>query len=173
MGDQDGTIVWKRRYDEAVHAQREKRFWLFYAAPAAVIIVITAVVAGFGGAAGLLILFGLFGAMLYLWVWLTSRNERTNPTVILDGGRLHWGKRSVPIADVVRFSTFMGSASASVSPNTTARATLGKAKFLLIGDTEIEFVWAELEEAQLDELRAALEAVMPGRWRPIDDLRAG
>ena len=173
MGDQDGTVVWKRRYDEAVHEQRERRFWLFFAAPAAVIIVITGVVAGFGGAAGLLILLGLFGAMLYVWVWLISRNERTNPTVILEGGRLHWAKRSVPIADVVRFSTFMGAAAASVSPNTTARASLGKVKFLLIGGTEVEFVWAALEQVQLDELRAALETVLPGRWRPIEDLRTG
>ena len=173
MGDQDGTIVWKRRYDVAVHAQRERRFWLFDAAPAAAVIVITAVVAGFGGAAGLLILFGLFGAMLYVWVWLTSRNERTNPTVTLEGGRMHWAKHSVPIADVVRFSTFMGSTAASISPNTTARASLGKAKFLLIDGSDVEFAWAALEEAQLDELRAALETVLPGRWRPIEDLRTG
>lgn len=94
------TIVWKRDYDETAHRQRERRFWLFYAAPSALIIVVVALLSGFGPAAGVLILLGLFGAMLFVWVWLSGRNERTNPTVTIDDGHLCWEKRRVPIDKV-------------------------------------------------------------------------
>ncbi len=177
MGQQTETIVWQRRYDEADHQRRMQRFWRFYAAPAALIIVAVALLSDVGAAAGVLIVLGLFGGLLFLWVWLTGRNERTNPTVTLDEGHLCWATRRVAIDEVTRFSTYMTSTSMTVAGSATtgvraAKASLGAARFLLVDGSDVEFVWPALEERQLDELRAALEEVLPSRWRSLETLRS-
>lgn len=175
MVQQTDTIVWRRRYDEATHQRRMQRFWMFYAAPVAALIVLVAVVSGVGQAAGLLILLGGIGALLFVWIWLDGRNERANPTVTLEAGQLRWAKRRVPVDQVTRFSTYKDSSSMRVgqsSPGSgvTATATFGVARFLLVDGNEVRFVWAALDDQQLDELRSALEEVLPGRWRSIDTL---
>jgi hypothetical protein len=58
----------------------------------------------------------------------------------------------------------------SSSTGVTARATIGAAKFLLVDGTEVKFARVSLDDEQLAELRSALEAVLPGRWRPPDTL---
>ncbi len=176
MGEQPGTIVWHRRIDADAHRKSMQRFWTYYALPAGLVILTAGIVGSVGDAAGLLILLGLFGAMLFVWVWLRGRNERTNPVVTRDGGDLCWAKRRVPIDQVTRFSTFTGSTSINVAASTTpggvnATASQGIARFLLVDGGEVEFVFAELDKEQLDELRAALEGIMPGRWRHVEELR--
>ena len=42
---------------------------------------------------------------------------------------------------------------------------------LLQDGTEVQFLWPALDAQQLAELRAALEGVLPGCWRPIASLR--
>lgn len=175
VGDQPGTVVWHRRIDLDAQRQSMQRFWKFYALPAGVIIVMAGLIGGVGAAAGLLILLGLFGLLLFVWVWLRGRNERTNPMVTRDGNDLCWAKRRVPIDQVTRFSTFTSTATMNVAQTTTpggvnATATLGKVRFVLVDGADVDFVFAELEPEQLDELRAALEGVLPGRWRPIEQL---
>jgi hypothetical protein len=155
-----------------------RRFWLLYAAPVATIIVIVAIVSGVGPAAGLLILLGSIGAMLFVWMWLIGRNERANPIVTRVDGELRWAKRIVPIDQVTGFSTLMVSTSMRVGQTTTpggvnATVNLGVARFSLVDGTEVDFKWAELEEQQLERLESSLEDVRPGRWRPAGELRSG
>ncbi len=176
--DSAGTIVWRRRYDEEAHSRNLQRFWNYYALPVAALAVVVAIFVGVGEAAGVLILFGLFGLMLFVWIWLTGRNERVNPTVVLEGGQLHWAKHSVRVNEIVSFTTYMGEASMTVAHNTTpggvnATASFGVAKFVLVDGEDVEFRWAELGDEQLDELRSALEQVLPGRWRPAGQLHQG
>ena len=176
MDQQAGTIVWRRRDDDATHQRRMQRFWMFYAAPVALLIVIVAVLADVGVAAGLLILLGAIGALLFVWIWLDGRNKRVNPTVTLEAGELCWAERRVPVDQVSRFSTYKDSASmevggSSVGSSVTASTALGVALFLLVDGSEVKFTWASLDDQQLDELRKALEEVLPGRWRPLDTLR--
>lgn len=170
MEKQAATVIWKRRYDEAAHRRNIQRFWMFYAAPAALVVVAAALLSGGGAAAGWLVLLGLFGAMVFVWVWLTGRNERTNPTVSLEAGDLCWANRRAPVDQVRSFSTYMTSVSAPTA-GVTARASLGAARFLLLDGNEVQFLWPALDEQQLAELRAALEVILPGRWRSIDTLR--
>ena len=177
MAQQAGSIVWQRRYDEAAHHRRMRQFWRFFAVPATLLTVVTAVLSDAGAAGGLLIVLGLIGGLMFFWIWLIGRNERTNPTVSLEAGELCWAKRRVPIDDVARFSTYTTSAAMALAGSSTTgvrtRASLGAARFLLVDGSDVEFVWPALDEDQLDELRAALEEVLPGRWRPLERLRSG
>ncbi len=174
--DSARTIVWQRQYDEEVHRRSMQRFRNYYVVPVAVLIAVVAVFSGIGPASGLLIVFGLFGLMLFVWIWLHGRNERTNPTVVLEGGELRWAQETVPIDQVEAFSTYTGESSMTVAMTTTpggvnARATIGVARFLLADGDTVEFRWAELDKEQLAELRSALEGLLPGRWRPAGELR--
>lgn len=67
----------------------------------------------------------------------------------------------------------MNVASPATGGGVAAKASLGAARFLLQDGSEAEFVWPALEEAQLASLKVALDGVLPGRWRPVDELRAG
>ena len=91
MGEQPGTIVWQRHYDEAGHDERMRRFWTYCAVPPALLIPVVGLVSGVDPAAGLLILLGLFGSMPFLWFWLVGRNEPTYRTITQDAGDLCWG----------------------------------------------------------------------------------
>ena len=170
MGNLKLDIIWHRRIDFDAHRKRMRRFWTFYALPAALIILVGGIVDGLGAVAGLLILLGLFGAMLFIWFWLIDRNERTNPVITREGEDLCWAKRRVPLSEVQRFTTCQSSTSVHTSGVTT-RAYQGIARFLLADGEEVDFVFAELGEEQLGELRTALEGVLPQRWCPVDDLR--
>jgi hypothetical protein len=114
--------------------------------------------------------------LLFVWIWLDGRNKRVNPTVALEAGELCRAERRVPVDQVSRFSIYKDSASmevggSSVGSSVTASTALGVALFLLVDGSEVEFTWASLDDQQLDELRTALEEVLPGRWRPLDTLR--
>jgi membrane-associated phospholipid phosphatase len=176
MAQATGTVVWRRRVDEGRYQRRMQRFWRFYVAPVALLIVVVAILAGVGAAAGLLILLGAIGALLFVWFWLDGRNERANPTVTLEAGQLRWAKRRVPIDQVTRFNTYQDSTSVevgrgSMGSGVTASATLGTARFVLVDGTEVRFAWVGLDDRQLAELRTALEEVLPGRWRSLEALR--
>lgn len=58
----------------------------------------------------------------------------------------------------------------SSSTGVTARTSLGVAHFIAVDGSEVEFKWVQLDEQQLDELRNALEEVLPGRWRSPETL---
>jgi len=177
VGDQASVIVWERRVDHARHQRWLRNFWMYYGLPAAVLIIVVGIFVGIGEASGVLILLGLLGGMVYVTLWLSGRNERTNSNVTREGNELVWGQRRVPIDQVTAFSTFKSEASMRVSHATTpggvkASASLGNALFLLVDGAEVGFVFPSLDDEQLGELRAALEQVMPGRWtKSIRELR--
>lgn len=165
MADTAGTIIWKRHYDKASQDKRMKRFRFFYLIPATISIVLMAILEGIYSALGLLIVFGLFGSLLFAWLWMIGYNKRMHPTVVENDGYLCMGRQNVPMNQVMSFSTYITSSRDKVA--------MGCVTFLLSDRKEIHFKWPTLEKEQLDTLRVALENVLPGKWKPIEELRQG
>jgi len=142
-----------------------KLFWLFYGLPAGLIILVEGLIEGLGGAAGLLILLGVLGAMIFFTIWLMNRTRRTNTTIRRQGGELVWAQRRVPIDQVERFNVVMRQASMSMvgitGSHTNASADIGVAVFHLADGSSVEFAFGHLPEKDLDGLRQALEAALP------------
>lgn len=170
------VIIWERRVDPDKHRRNLAKFWKFYGIPAAVAIVIGGVVEGLGAAAGLAILLGLFGSMLFVAIWLTGRSKLTNTVITKEGSMLCWAARRVPLDQVERFSTFTETKSMSMvgvtGSHTNAEVHVGTARFVLTDGSEVDFAFPHLETEQLEQLRTALETVLPTRWRAISELHA-
>ena len=174
MSETTKKIIWKRHYDKTAHDKRMKRFYVFYLLPAAIGIVLMAIFKSIGEALGLLIVLGLFGLLLFGWIWIMGFNLRANPTIVEENGYLSCGKQKVPINEVTAFSTYMTSVSYSaiaVGSHTRSSMEIGCASFLLRDGQKIRFKWPALEKEQLDTLRVALEQVLPEKWTPIQTLR--
>ena len=175
MANLPGEVVWQRRVDVAKQRRNLQRFWKLYGVPVGLIILIGGVFfGGVGTAAGLAILLGGIGSMMFLAIWLTGYSQRANPVITRHGAELCWAKRRVPIDQVQRFSTFTDHRSvnqtAVTGSHTTHRVRIGTARFLLSDGSEVDFAFAHLDEAQLEELRIALDGVLPGKWVAISDL---
>jgi predicted lipid-binding transport protein (Tim44 family) len=164
--------IWERRVERDKHRRNLRLFWMLYGIPAGIIIVVGGLIEGLGGAAGLLILLGVIGSMIFFAIWLTGRNERTNPTITRDGDHLCWASRRVPISQVASFTTFQREASMTMvgitGSHTNAAADIGTARFELTDGNTVDFAFPHLDDHQLEELRAALDAVLPGKWRPLE-----
>ncbi len=175
MGEATGTIIWKRHYDEVAQKKRIKRFYVFFLFPAALSIVLMAIFKSIGEASGLLILLGLFGLLLFGWIWMMGVNLRMNPTVIEDGEYLYCGRNKVAKNEVMAFSTYMSSVSFSYSNShggmSSSSMGIGCVTFLLSDRQEIDFKWPAIEQEQLDTLREALDPILPGKWKTIETLR--
>ncbi len=168
------TVVWRRSIDATKHRLRWKRFALWYCAPVFVVLAAMAIFMGPWEALGLFILLGGFGALVAGWIFFKGLGQRMNPEIRFDGEALLWGKRRVPLSDVQRYSTFMSSvegAPAFVGGDSAAQirhsVEIGVVRFALPEHKEVEFKWPELPEAELDTLRAALDSLLPGRWRQV------
>lgn len=169
VNESDGaTVVWRRNIDEAGHRRAMKRFYAWYAGPVSALVLAVAVFSGIGNAAGVLILLGSVGLLLFFWIWATGRNRRTNPQVTFDGQHLAWARRRVPVAEVVGFTTFQTTTTINISADSRGTAHLGEVRFEMADGSREEFTWADLSDDDLDALRHALEPLMPGRWHPVD-----
>jgi hypothetical protein len=170
MSDTMDQVVWTRSYDREKQQRRTRRFQRWVLLPLAVIVAFTAVVSGPAGALGILIIGGGLGLMLGATVFLMNRNERANGVIVLRNGALVCGRLpQVPTAQVQSFTTFVqkiNSTNPAMGSNTKVSATIGKAEFQLNDGKPVTFMWPSMPAAQLDEVRAALEGVLPGRWQP-------
>ena len=145
-----------------------RRFTRWYAIPVAVLVVAVAAWSGIGPAAGVLILFGGIGLLLFAWVWLTGRNRRTNPEVTFDGQVLAWARQRVPVDQISWFTTLQTTSTISIDATTHGTAHFGVARFHLADGQTVEFTWTDLPDEELDTLRQALDAVIPADWRPAE-----
>ena len=159
-------IIWERPVDLDKQRRNLRLFWLLYGVPAGLIILVGGLIEGLGGAAGLLILLGTLGAMIFFTIWLMNRTKRTNTVISREGDELCWANRRVRIDQIERFKVVMKQASMSMvgitGSHTNAAADLGVAEFFLVDGSSVEFVFAHLPHEQLDGLRVALEAALPG-----------
>ncbi len=158
-------IIWERTVDRDAQRRSVRLFWLFYGVPTSVVICIGGLVSGPGAAAGLLILLGSLGAMIFFAIWLTNRTKRTNTVIGRHGDELVWATRRVRMDQIERFNVVMKQASMSMvgitGSHTDAVANLGVAEFFLADGSSVEFVFGHLSHRELDQLRAALEAALP------------
>jgi hypothetical protein len=175
MGKAMKTIIWKRYYDEAAQSRRMKRFYLFYLLPATLSIVLMAIFKGLWDASGLLILLGVFGLMLFGWIWMIGFNLRMNSTVVEDNGYLYCNRNKVAKNEITAFSTYQSSVYFSYSGShggmSSSSMEMGYVTFLLRDKSEVSFAWPAIEQEQLDSLREALDQVLPGKWKTIETLR--
>ncbi|MGD9935603.1 MAG: hypothetical protein AB7T37_18045 [Dehalococcoidia bacterium] len=168
------TVIWRRSYDSSVHNRRWKRFGLWYCAPVFLVLAAMAIFMGPWEALGLFILVGGFGILVAGWIFFKNLGQRMNPEIRFDGEAVLWARLRVPLADVQRYSTFMSSVDgppAFVGDSAVQvrnSVDIGVVRFGLPDHKEVEFKWPELPEDELDGLRAALDPLLPGRWRQVE-----
>jgi hypothetical protein len=162
------TVIWQRDIGAEGHQRSMRRYWRWCGAPTVALVFVTAVVSGPAGALGMAILFGGLALVVFFAVWGRGRARRINPEVTFDGRHLRWSKHELAIDQVASFSTFQSKATVAMAGGTHGTARMGKARFDLVGGDQVEFFWHDLADADLDALRAALEQVLPGRWRPLE-----
>ncbi len=111
--------------------------------------------------------FAVLWAVVSLLVWLIPRaydwGRRRKPDILMEGRDMVWGKKRVPIDLVDRWSarrqttsTYNGTVSSSM--------TIGIVIFKMSdGRKDVTFNFPHLTEAELIDLTAAIEPVLPGR----------
>ena len=181
MSKASGTeVIWRRTIDSDGDRRRRARFVKWYCIPAAMLMVVVAIATGPGGALGILILFGGVGLLLWTWIFLTGRNLRANPTLLVADGALRVGKTDVPLASVQRWTTYPRRISAATGDTGSNSTTVHVAGFALrsagpdgsMHEAEREFVWPLLSEDDQKTLGSALESVLPGKRVPLESLRS-
>jgi len=157
-----GEEIWTRAIDHARHRRRMARAVRFYVVPAVLVTLATAILAGPAEGAGAAIVLALAGVLVVGIPWMHNRIERAGAAITLEGGTLRCGRTTVALPDVESFTTFRTAHGATG----TARPPGGVARFRRLGAKDVEFYWAGMPDAEIDDVRAALEGVLPGMWRP-------
>jgi hypothetical protein len=159
------TVIWERVIDEAAQAKRIKRLLNWYAFPSLAIIVVGAVLGGFGAAAGLLILFGLFGALLGGWVFMLNLNERSLTKLWVTDGVLHQTRnKGIPLAQVNEFSVSQSTDNSDTGVDAVTATFLAKGVLL-------EWMkWPSMPSHHMPGVVAALESVLPGKSISPDEM---
>ena len=180
----EGQVIWERTIDHEAEQRRRSRFLRWYCLPVAVLAAAVGVIAGPWSALGILIAFGLFGLLAGAWVFLHGYNLRANPRLLLDGDVVRVSSRAeIPLSNVVRWTTYprqMGMTTATPSGTVTSGGTrVHVAGFWLelpqpdgsMRSDERELLWPMLAEDDQASLHAALDALLPGRWVPLESFR--
>jgi len=107
---------------------------------------------------------GVIGSVL---IWLIPRvyswGRRRNPDIIMDGRDMLWSKKRVPIDQVERWSAGLQTTS-YYNGTVSSSMTIGVVRFQMRGDDkDTTFTFPHLDEAELTELIAAIDPVLPGR----------
>ncbi|MDJ0976778.1 MAG: hypothetical protein QNJ98_20145 [Planctomycetota bacterium] len=180
----NGDAIWTRTFDEERNRGRWKRFLKLYVLPMAIVLGVGAALGGLGAFLGLLILLGIFGGMLALWIWMHGFLLRQNPIIRLVDGQLVWGQKSVPVDAIEAWTTyrdpyiprtqFAGKLVAQVIfrvavYNDGERATRADGE---PASDNVVFGWAEMPPEELAEVRAALEPHIDAPWITRDELLA-
>jgi hypothetical protein len=171
-------VIWQRTIDSTKQKLRVDRFVLFFVLPVAVIAVVMALVAGPASALGLLIATGLFGLLLWLWVFLTNVNERQNATIRLVDGVLICGQRRVNASSVASFTTYSSKLSGPFILHNALSIVLYHSKRMQIDTGNVVFrmsdgstahlMWPSMPPEQINGVREAIERVLPGRGQPSE-----
>lgn len=136
------------------------------------------------GGLGLLCGFGAFAAFMAedpgqistfagLWVfvsglvWSIPRvygwGRRRNPDIVMDGRAMVWAKKRVPIDQVDRWSARRQTTS-MYNGTVSSSMTIGVVRFKMAdGSKDVTFTFPHLTEAELADVIAAIEPVLPGR----------
>jgi hypothetical protein len=169
----NAVVIWRREIDHDKLARRNQRFLRWYAIPLAVVLVVVAIAVDPWSALGILILFGGVGGLAYLWLWLTNRNERSNPVLWTEDGRLHISTTtSVVIADVDRYALRSKSESVSTSQGQNYIFVTRALFRMTDGSLRNDFQWIGLPESQQPALNDALWALFPGRSQAHEEMLA-
>lgn len=162
-------VIWERTVDHERIRERAATFRKQFFIPAAVILLVVLVFAGWQNAIGVLLLLGLVGMLWGNAVRFKSLGDATNPTMVVDRGRLRVGRLEIVLEDVRRFTTIATSVQTSLLGR-HSRIDVGKAVFRMNepgGRREpdlIEIGWPNMGEEGIAEVRAALEPELAGKW---------
>jgi hypothetical protein len=168
-----GSIIWERTIDRERQRARWRRLLLWYVAPVAVIAIAIALAVDPASALGFLILTGGLGLLIALWLGLTNVNERTGASLRFDGRHLGWRDRTVDAQAVATYTTYSSKIRSPVPLYSTLlhgsngmAIDAGYARFSMVDGSTVQFVWPSMPPAQMDDVRRALDQVLPGRWQP-------
>jgi hypothetical protein len=167
------SVIWRRDIDHEKQARRNQLFLWWYAIPLALVLLVMAIAVDPWSALGVFILFGGIGALGYTWLWLTNRNERANPMLWTDAGRLHISTvNSVAIADVERYA--LRSMSEGVSTSQGQSYILVTRAFFRMSDGSLhkDFHWIGMPESQQPALNDALWKLFPEMSQPHAEMLA-
>lgn len=173
----EGRIIWTRVIDWEAQRARRQKFLRFYVGPSVAALVVALLVGGFWAMLGVLIFLGLVGLLLGAWVEMTNFNLRSNRELRVEGRELVLGKRRIELDRVRCFTTHMRTASTMVGGSYDASSEVGVAVFFLpdgqtdLSGKEIDLVWPKLEESELEPIREALEAELPGKGLTLEAFR--
>lgn len=107
---------------------------------------------------------GIVGSVL---VWLIPRafswGRRRNPDITMEGREMVWAKKRVSIDSVERYSVRQQTTS-FYNGTMMSSMTIGVVEFVMSnGSKEQRFTFAHLTEAEIAELVAAIDPILPGR----------
>ncbi len=169
----EAAVVWERTIDRAQQATRWRRLLTWYVAPVAVVAVVFAVALDPWSALGLLILTGLFGLVLVIWVLTINLNERSGAVIRFDGRHLQFRQLRIDTHAVRSYTTYGGEFrgpipyySSLLYGTRRPKIDTGNAEFLMSDGTKAEMMWPNMPHDQVDGVRQALDRVLPGKWMP-------
>ena len=102
-------------------------------------------------------------------------NDQTNPTIVVDGGILRFGRMEVSVEDVRRYTTMSSKIQTSMFGK-YSRIQVCKAIFRLDAPGTrsepklVEFGWPNMDEEEVGRVKNALDNVLPDRWVAADEL---
>lgn len=169
----NAVVIWRREIDHEKQARRNQKFLRWFAIPLAVVLVVVAVAVDPWSALGIFILVGGIGALAYGWIWVANRNERANPVLWTEDGRLHISTTtSVVIADVERYA--LRTMSEGVSTSEGQSYVLVTRAFFRMNDGTLrnDFQWPGMPESQQPALNDALWKLLPGLSQAHEEMLA-
>ncbi len=169
----NAVVIWNREIDHEKQARRNQRFLRWFVIPLVVVLIVVAIAVDPMSALGVLILVGGIGGLAYAWLWLTNRNERANPVLWTEDGRLHISTTtSVVIAEVERYALRAANETASTSEG-TATILVSRALFRMTdGSLHNEFRWVGMPASQHPALNDALWELFPGLSQAHEEMLA-
>ena len=166
-------VIWQRQVDYDKIEQRKKNFSVRFA-----IVAVVVYLAGLflsGAFIGALVPVVIIGALWGSTVRFQNLSDQANPTIVVDGGILRFGRMEVFIEDVRRYTTMSSKIQTSMFGK-YSRIQVCKAIFRL--DTPgtrsepklVEFGWPNMDEDSVATVKNALDNVLPDRWIAPDEL---
>jgi len=162
-------VIWERTIDHARIRERTARFRRQFFIPAAVVVLAVLLFAGWQNAIGVALVVGFVGLLWGNAVRFKSLGDSTNPTMVIEGGRLRVGRLEIILEDVRRFTTLATSVQTSLLGR-HSRLQVGKAVFRMNepGGRRppdlVEIGWPNMTDQGVAEIRSALEPELPGKW---------
>lgn len=162
-------VIWERTVDRDAIRRRTARFRRQFFIPATLIVVAVLTFGGLRNAIGMVIVLSVVGMLWGTAVRYASLSDASNPTIVVEHGRMRVGRLEIILEDVRRFTTLATSVQTSLLGR-HSRIRIAKAVFRMNepggrrAPDLVEIGWPNMGEDGIAGVRSALEAELPGKW---------